>query len=854
MTSDTHHKFFVSHAADDKQWAEWIAYHLINAGYAVELGAWEWTAGQDFVAAMQQALQRADHVVAIYSDAYFSHPYAQAEHRAAFTASVSGRAGSILPVRVDECGIPPLYANLVCIDLAGLDEASATRHLLDGVRRATGSPTQVGRPAFPAGVARWPAPHGAPASARPVRCPPVWNLPRRNPFFVGRASLLRLIQCLLHPPARGETGGADRHAGIVPLHGMGGIGKTQLVCEYAYRHADHYQLIWFVDADDRSLAETCLLELAAAMELPVAAPRGTVIRQLWSLLGQRTDWLLIYDNVDSPSDLTTIFPPDSGRVLVTSRNSAVAQLAPALIEVDEFARPESVLLLREHCPTVTVPDADRVAAALGDLPLAVEQAGCFLAETGLHPADYLQVLADQPTSAGLSDPTIDRHPGLAAVVAVSRQRLLRADPAAAATLDQMALLAAEPLPLTPRDTHQGPNRYGVRVAEATGTAAFVRQLSRLGLARRAGTSIHIHRLVQALLRSAQSAEVRADSLRGAQRLLTTADLADLDVSDSTTWPAYATLEPHVQALADHVDQATRNADRALETESAPFRALLVRTSSYLFVSAQYQRGHHLAQRAHHRWQQSLGPDHPDTLAAADVLGAILGDGFDEHVAAHDLLRDTLTRRRRVLGERHPDTLRSAWSLAYTMGELGDHTAARVHHQDTLVHQRESLGGDHRDTMLSAHSLGYLLTWTGEHATARDLLQDTLARRRRVLGHRHPDTLRTAAVLGIAVRGMGDHPSAHDLHQKVLEVAREELGNTHPVTLFTALHLALDLVAQGAPDLGRTTLVQALGWTGEGHDASFANPRWAARHRDEIQQVFNDVGAGRTRTNDGGTHS
>jgi hypothetical protein len=158
--------------------------------------------------------------------------------------------------------------------------------------------------------------------------------------------------------------------------------------------------------------------------------------------------LLIYDNVDDPTALADLLPPDSGRLLVTSRNPAIARLALTVTEVAEFDRSESIHLLRRHCPTLSAEDGDQVAAAVGDLPLAVAQGGCFLAETGLAVADYLSLLATQPAAAGLDDPTVHHHPGLAAVVAAGAAQLKKSCPPAADLLAQMAFLAPEPLPLT----------------------------------------------------------------------------------------------------------------------------------------------------------------------------------------------------------------------------------------------------------------------------------------------------------------------------------------------------------------------------------------------------------------------
>ena len=76
--------FFVSHAGRDQAWAEWLAWQLTEAGYTVELDVWDWEPGQAFVARMQQALHRAERVLAVWSEAYFRSTFGGAELRAAF--------------------------------------------------------------------------------------------------------------------------------------------------------------------------------------------------------------------------------------------------------------------------------------------------------------------------------------------------------------------------------------------------------------------------------------------------------------------------------------------------------------------------------------------------------------------------------------------------------------------------------------------------------------------------------------------------------------------------------------------------------------------------------------------------
>jgi tetratricopeptide (TPR) repeat protein len=830
--------FFISHAGVDQQWAEWIGQRLIEVGYTVELDVWEWAAGTNFIDAMRAALERADRVLAVYTDAYFAGRYAQAEHTAAYAKG----PGRIIPVIVEPCTVPDLYGSLILIDLGGADELEAAQRLLAGVA----TPTPPSRPVhFPGPRKGFPASaEKSPSGEFPNRLPPVWNVPVRNPFFTGRVGLLADLYRRM-----GQT--ADGHEGpvaVVPLQGMGGVGKTQLAIEYAYRHASDYQIIWWVNAEDTILTTTDLVDLADALALPIDGPTTAILRQLWQRLHDRNDWLLIYDNVDDATSLADVRPPDSGRLLLTSRDVRVRHLAE-LVEVGVFARAESITLLQRRCPRLTDTQADQVAEALGDLPLAVEQAGCFLTDSGLDVDDYLDLLTSQPDQAGLADPTLDRHPGLVAVVAASSIRLTAANAPAAAFLNQVAFCAPEPLSLTPTrasdlEGGRAATRFGVRIGDVAITAAIVRDITRLGLMRHSGTTVQAHRLVQALLRTRLTSAEQASTRRAAQQLLSSANPGD--PNDPTSWHAYAMLTPHVQALID-----SPISDQPLEPEPDEFRELVISLTRYLHVSGQNLTGRHIAELAQRRWAHSLGRDHPNTLRAAtnlavflwalgDLTGAraldedaldryrrVLGEdhpdtlrsannlatrleSLGEYAAARDLLHDTLARRQRVLGTDHPDALLTANNLAVTLEEgLGEYAAARDLHQDTFARYRRTLGANHPDTLRSATSLAAAQCGLGNLSVGRDLLRDTLTRCRRVLGVDHPDTLRSEHNLGLALAGLHEYAEARDLFEDVFSRRSRLLGPDHHLTLAAATALAACLLELSDRDGARSLLQDAL---------------------------------------------
>jgi len=729
--------FFISHAGSDRAWAEWVAWQLTEAGYQVELDVWDWAAGDNFVKAMSDALDRCDRVVALFSKAYFDRDrYTTEEFTAAVLHMPGKEEGRLLPVRVEdvpEADMPALLRPLAARNLFGMAEDQARRELLEAVRGPR-RPDQ--EPVFPGhGTPRAFSRLGAPGPQLPGSMPRIWNIPARNPGFTGRDVLLVAIREPLQ--AGGKT--------VAALQGMGGVGKTQLAIEYAHRFAGTYGLAWWVRAEQAGLIGQQFAALGSAMGVEAGAGTEAVRSAVLGELRARGRWLLVFDSAEHPRDVRDWLPGGSGHVLITSREPGWGQIAdPVFIGV--LAPPESVVILRDRVGGLSDVEANQLATELGNLPLAVSQAAGFMGETGMPAAEYLDLLKTRAAKLLDKTPPESDQRSLAAVTQLIADRLAHDDPAAAELANMCAFLAPDPIPgdlFTGAAAELLPDELAARAADPLEWRSTLAKLTRQSLALIDHRGILLHRLTQAILRDRLTPAQAAATRSRAEAIV--AGNHPGDASDPATWPRWARLMPHVLAI----DLAA--------TDEYDLRELACGAAWYLLKSGAVRESRDLADGLYQQWKDRpglndrSGPDDHHSMWAASILAYAFRQ-MGDYEKARELDADTHERNRRLYGDEHPrTTLISASNLANDLRGLGDAMAAHDLDEDTLARRRRVLTDDHPDTLGSASNLAADLRALGQVQAAHDLDEDTLARRRRVLGPDHADTRLTARNLDADMR-------------------------------------------------------------------------------------------------------
>lgn len=753
----------IAYTAENRVWADWIESLLKRAGCNVT--------PHDIASGPVEHPDPATRTLVLLSKAFRKSRHAEPVWRA--LAEVDGEAGqgTIVPVRVDEVHLPQYYLDRNPVDLHRLDETQCVSSLL-GALELPGRPLEgsASGPRFPGST------------------PAIWSAPQRNSMFTGRDVILDHV--------RDQLGSGISVVLPQPqaLYGLGGVGKTQVALEYVHRFMADYDLVWWISAEDPDNVVSSLAELAARIGASSAEDINLASQEAVRMLARGAPtkrWILVFDNADDPAQLKRFFPEGGGgHILVTSRNQAWAQQGASL-PIDVFLREESVEHLTRRASGLSVKEAERVATAVGDLPLAVEQAAAWLAETATPIEEYLRQLAEQTTEVLDLNQAVDYPKTVAATWNISIARLRERSPASVRLLQLCAFMAAEPISshlLYSKEMIDALRPYDPALQESLLLGRVIREIGRFALAKvdQVSNSIQVHRLVQAVIRS----QLSEDEQRQARHVVHTVLAGcrpdgDEPIDDPETWPRFAVIWPHLPASASDARNCTE----------AGTRRLLIDRVRYLWKRGDFPGAQALAKDLLDHWKPILGEDDVQYLYLRAQLGNVLRSQ-GRYVEAREINTELLERQKRVLGPSHPHTYVTMSSLASDLAALGVYESAVEFAREAHDGFSQIFHESHRRTLSAANNLALALRMVGRYGEARVLDQETFDRRVEVLGPDHPYTLASAARLGRDLREVGRYAESVSLLSRAYDAYKRILGKNFPGTLSCAKSLAVSLRRAG----------------------------------------------------------
>ncbi|KAK2805280.1 hypothetical protein FQN50_006306 [Emmonsiellopsis sp. PD_5] len=634
-----------------------------------------------------------------------------------------------------------------------------------------------------------------------------WMVPfLRNSQFVGRTNEIERVEDLILQP--------DGPAKIA-ISGLGGVGKTQVVLELAYRmrHKDAGLSIFWIPCTNYESVEQAYSSIASAIgiqRVEVAKAKEQVRDHL-----QKTawKWLLIFDNADdmdmwikgsdtNPALKNFLPRNEQGRIIFTSRNRKLAtKLAGRhVVPIDKLDEQTGVQFLkRSLIDSDLVDDMDTTIALLEQLtflPLAIAQAAAYINENSTGLADYLELLQGQESNVVkiLSEDFEDegRYGSLQNPVVstwlISFEQIQRLNELAANYLSLMACINPRDIPrsLLPQSTSKKESLDAIGLLKAY---SFIAEQDKSGL-------LALHRLVRLATRNWLRKEDQFTQWisKTADRLNET--FPDADHEHRKLWREYL---PHVLSLIG---------EHQFQTQQDKYTELLHKVATCIYLDGRYNEAAVMFENIVSIRVREYGTMNHFTLGSMSNL-ALIYSSQGQWKKAEELGIQTLEIKKQVLGLEHPDTLITMSNLVLTYNKQGQWEKAEELGMQVLEIRKQVLSLEHPNTLTSMSNLAFTYNRQGQQKKAEELEMQVLEIKKQVLGPEHPNTLTSMSNLASTYNYQGQWKKAEELGMQVLEIKKQVLGPEHPDTLVSMSNLAFTYNRQGqwkkAEELGMQVL-------------------------------------------------
>jgi tetratricopeptide (TPR) repeat protein len=659
-----------------------------------------------------------------------------------------------------------------------------------------------------------------------------------GPLFKGRSTMMELLENATRPLA---------------LIGPGGVGKTRLAIEHAWRQIGRRNAVLLVSAGsvealNRNLASLCnptALDLPEQTLTEEAAQRQAALHWLQANPG----WLLILDNVDTPeaaAAVETLLPQLSGGQLVLTTRLRNWSAAVQLQEVEVLTPEDATAFLLERTAGRRREAAEDASEArsiavddLGGLALALEQAGAYICQRRLSLSAYRsQWQSNRQVVLAWNDPRLMQYDrSLATTWLTSYQQVSEA---ARTLLRRLAWLSPEPIPESLLEV----SVPGDPEAAGDGWEAL-NQLEGFSLVNRSAEApiFSVHRLVQEVGRlwQQQPNEPEPNEVEPALRWLNSAFVGN--PQDVRSWGVLDPLAPHAKAVAAFADEAeirepTGRLFRQIgelfytkatyrDVEPLFKRVLAIDEANYgsmhpnvaedlnnlavlLWATNRLAEAVPLICRALQIDEASFGLDHPAVATDLNNLAQLL-KATNRLKEAEPLLRRALQIDEGSYGSAHPVVARDLTNLAQLLQTTNRLKEAEPLMRRALQINEASYGLDHPAVATDLTNLAQLLQTTNRLKEAEPLMRRALQINEASYGCNHPDVATTLNCLANFLLESNRLAEAEPLIRRALVITEASFGSDHPKVatgldnLATLLY-ATNRLAGAEPILWRTLAI------------------------------------------------
>ena len=616
------------------------------------------------------------------------------------------------------------------------------------------------------------------------------------------------------------------------LTGMRGSGKTQLAAAVVARcEEEGWPLVAWIHAASRKDILAGLYELAMriGIDAPKNIPLEVIVRRLLDRLrsAEAADRLFVFDNVENPDDLRDLIPEGAGvrTLITTTRHLDWDGLGWLRLTVGAFDREQSISLLCEHTGDTHRDAADRIADALGDVPVAITQAAATAQQGGYSLSGYLNRLSHHPLESRMSHLEGANYPdavGIALLMAYEqvleqlRTKHPQQERIAVSLLDTLSLLADSGVPThwllrldgdsdAVRDTLSFLKSAAIFQESSDGDKTIIHWLQghvyretylndqkKLGEARRCAATllggIDVDRLENVEQRRDETHHLIEQFLSVTSQDYSHSLFSEPRVSSKLAETLHDATSLGMSQLALGLTDSVTQACDVLGPHHPDTLASRNNLAGTYRDSGRLDKAITLYEQVFSGRSRVLGPDHRSTLTARDELAGTYREAgrIDEAIT---LKKQILADAMRIMGPDSPGASAARNNLADTYRDAGRLDEAIPLYQENLDDIAQVLGPHHPETLASRHSLAGAYRDAGRLDEAIPLFEQNLTDFTRLTGPDHPETLASRGTLAGAYQAAGRLHEAIPLFEQNLEDRTRTLGLDHPETLASRHSLA-----------------------------------------------------------------